>query len=70
MVASRNDPSWGPGTRWPLHGTSGSARVIRTGLPVPQFDDWIARQDRDHPRMREMVMMGRSENRSSETMSP
>jgi hypothetical protein len=44
--------------------------LFRTGLPVPQFDDWIAHQDRDHPRMREMVMMGRTEGRSSETMSP
>jgi hypothetical protein len=41
--------------------------LFRTGLPVPKFETWMERQDRDHPRMREMVMLGRSENRSSET---
>ena len=41
--------------------------LFRTGLPVPPFERWMERQDRDHPRMREMVAMGRSENRSSET---
>jgi len=41
--------------------------LFRTGLPVPPFERWLERQDRDHPRMREMVLMGRSENRSSET---
>jgi len=41
--------------------------LFRTGLPVPPFEQWLARQDRDHPRMREMVTLGRSENRSSET---
>jgi hypothetical protein len=40
--------------------------LFRTGLPVPQFERWLERQDRDHPRMREMVEMGRSEGRSSE----
>jgi hypothetical protein len=41
--------------------------LFRTGLPVPPFERWMERQDRDHPRMREMVLMGRSENRSSES---
>jgi hypothetical protein len=41
--------------------------LFRTGLPVPPFERWMERQDRDHPRMREMVLMGRSEGRSSET---
>ena len=40
--------------------------LFRTGLPVPPFEHWLERQDRDHPRMREMVLMGRSEGRSSE----
>ncbi len=41
--------------------------LFRTGLPVPPLDRWMERQDRDHPRMREMVLMCRSEGRSSET---
>jgi hypothetical protein len=40
--------------------------LFRTGLPVPPLERWMAVQDRDHPRMREMVSMGRSEGRSSE----
>lgn len=40
--------------------------LFRTGLPVPPFEQWLAHQDRDHPRMREMVEMGRSQGRSSE----
>jgi hypothetical protein len=40
--------------------------LFRTGLPVPPLEQWMARQDRDHPRMREMVLMGRSEGRSAE----
>lgn len=40
--------------------------LFRTGLPVPTFEEWITGQERDHPRMREMVLMGRSEGRSSE----
>jgi hypothetical protein len=40
--------------------------LFRTGLPVPPFETWMERQERDHPRMREMVLLGRSENRSSE----
>jgi hypothetical protein len=41
--------------------------LFRTGLPVPAIDTWMIRQERDHPRMREMVMLARSEHRSSET---
>jgi hypothetical protein len=41
--------------------------LFRTGLPVPPFERWMERQERDHPRMREMVLLGRSEQRSSET---
>lgn len=43
--------------------------LFRTGLPVPPFERWMERQDRDHPRMREMVEMGRSEGRSPERRS-
>ena len=43
--------------------------LFRTGLPVPPFEQWMERQSSDHPRMREMVLMGRSENRSSEQLS-
>jgi hypothetical protein len=41
--------------------------LFRTGLPVPPFERWMERQERDHPRMREMVLLARSEQRSSET---
>ncbi|MGA2394373.1 MAG: DNA-3-methyladenine glycosylase I [Candidatus Lustribacter sp.] len=41
--------------------------LFRTGLPVPPFERWMERQERDHPRMRELVEMGRSEHRTSET---
>jgi len=40
--------------------------LFRTSLPVPPFERWMERQDRDHPRMREMVELARSEGRSSE----
>jgi hypothetical protein len=40
--------------------------LFRTGLPVPPFERWMERQDRDHPRMREMVTTARNEGRSSE----
>lgn len=40
--------------------------LFRTGNPVPRFERWIERQDRDHPRMREMVELGRREGRSPE----
>ncbi len=29
--------------------------LFRTGAPVPDLEDWMKTQDRDHPRMREMV---------------
>ena len=29
--------------------------LFRTGAPVPDLEDWMKGQDRDHPRMREMV---------------
>jgi hypothetical protein len=44
--------------------------LFRTGLPVPPLDRWMEKQDRDHPRMREMVTLARSEGRSSETPAP
>lgn len=40
--------------------------LFRTALPVPPFEEWIARQENDHPRMREMVMLARSMGTSSE----
>jgi 3-methyladenine DNA glycosylase Tag len=44
--------------------------LFRTGLPVMPFEEWMTRQSADHPRMREMVLLGRSENRSSEVAQP
>lgn len=35
--------------------------LFRTGGPVPNFDDWLKGQERDHPRMREMVSFARVE---------
>jgi len=29
--------------------------LFRTGAPVPDLEEWMKGQDRDHPRMREMV---------------
>ena len=43
--------------------------LFRTGFPVPVFERWMERQERDHPRMREMVALARSEGRSSERPS-
>jgi hypothetical protein len=40
--------------------------LFRTGFSVPRFERWMAGQDRDHPRMREMVELGRREGTSSE----
>lgn len=34
--------------------------LFRTGAPVPDLEDWMQSQDRDHPRMREMVTLGRA----------
>jgi hypothetical protein len=41
--------------------------LFRMRLPVMPFEQWMTRQSSDHPRMREMVTMARSENRSSES---
>ena len=40
--------------------------LFRTGLPVPPLERWLEGQDRDHPRMREMVELGRREGTSPE----
>ncbi len=40
--------------------------LFRTGNPVPPLERWLEGQDRDHPRMREMVELGRREGTSSE----
>jgi DNA-3-methyladenine glycosylase I len=32
---------------------------FRTGAVVPELETWMAAQDRDHPRMREMVLAAR-----------
>lgn len=40
--------------------------LFRSGAPVPLFEDWIARQQTDHPRMREMVEAGRAAGTSTE----
>lgn len=40
--------------------------LFRTGAPVPPFETWIARQEKDHPRVREMVMAGRADETSTE----
>lgn len=40
--------------------------LFRTGQPVPRFEHWMERQERDHPRMREMVTLGRTSGTSSE----
>jgi hypothetical protein len=40
--------------------------LLRTASTVPQFEDWIAGQKTDHPRMREMVLIARSEGASRE----
>jgi DNA-3-methyladenine glycosylase I len=40
--------------------------LFRTGLPVPPFEQWMKRHDKDHPRMREMVSLGRANGTSSE----
>ena len=40
--------------------------LFRTGNQVPQFEDWIIGQPKDHPRVREMVLTGRAEGTSSE----
>jgi hypothetical protein len=40
--------------------------LLRTANTVPLFEDWLAGQQADHPRMREMVLLARSERTSHE----
>ena len=40
--------------------------LFRTGFPVPPLERWMERQDRDHPRLREMVELARREGTSPE----
>jgi len=40
--------------------------LFRTGAPVPRFEQWMTRQEKDHPRMREMVERGRANGTSTE----
>jgi 3-methyladenine DNA glycosylase Tag len=40
--------------------------LFRTGEPVPRFEAWVATIPGDHPRMREMVDLARSQGRSKE----
>jgi DNA-3-methyladenine glycosylase I len=40
--------------------------LFRTGAPVPRFEQWMTRQEKDHPRMREMVERGRTNGTSTE----
>ncbi len=32
--------------------------LFRTAVPVPDLEEWMKGQERDHPRMREMVTLG------------
>jgi len=34
--------------------------LFRTGAPVPDLEEWMKGQERDHPRMREMVRLAAS----------
>jgi DNA-3-methyladenine glycosylase I len=38
---------------------------FRTGAVVPPFEEWMKGQERDHPRMREMITADRSEARTA-----
>jgi DNA-3-methyladenine glycosylase I len=40
--------------------------LFRTGEPVPRFEPWVATIPGDHPRMREMVDLARSQGRAKE----
>jgi 3-methyladenine DNA glycosylase Tag len=31
--------------------------LFRTGIPVPELEEWMKGQERDHPRIREMVTL-------------
>jgi hypothetical protein len=41
--------------------------LFRCGRPVPRFEPWVATIKGDHPRMREMVQLARSQGRSPES---
>lgn len=41
--------------------------LFRCGRPVPRFEAWITTIPGDHPRMREMVDLARSQRRSPES---
>jgi hypothetical protein len=43
--------------------------LFRAGLPVPPLETWMIRQEKDHPRMREMVEYGRRAGTSSEVLA-
>ncbi len=40
--------------------------LFRAGEPVPRFESWVTTIEGDHPRMREMVALARSQGRSPE----
>jgi hypothetical protein len=40
--------------------------LFRTGFPVPRFEEWMKRHDKDHPRVREMILAGREAGTSTE----
>lgn len=40
--------------------------LFRCGLPVPRFEPWVTTIKGEHPRMREMVDLARSQQRSHE----
>jgi 3-methyladenine DNA glycosylase Tag len=44
--------------------------LFRTGEAVPRFEQWMERQERDHPRMREMVTLAREAGGSPERSAP
>ncbi len=44
--------------------------LFRTGEAVPPFERWMEGQERDHPRMREMVTLAREAGRSPERDAP
>jgi 3-methyladenine DNA glycosylase Tag len=40
--------------------------LFRVGEPVPRFESWVKTIPGEHPRMREMVLLARSQGRSPE----
>ncbi len=42
--------------------------LFRSGEPVPRFEDWEKTIEGDHPRMREMIALGRSLGKTSEVV--